>query len=110
VWEANGKLRRNFTNLQELIDREDDDLHVISVSVWGGTGGDLGTASILRKAYCDPKICREFKGRAWVKLMHPFNHDEFVKSLLTQFYASSHQADGDVNLWTRMKAEATEDD
>nr|CAB3446014.1 unnamed protein product [Digitaria exilis] len=107
VCEATGRQRGNMGNLQELIAREDDDLHVISV--WGSTGGDLGTASILRKAYCDPKICREFKSRAWVKLMHPFNHDEFVKSLLAQFYATSHQADAGLDLWTRMKAEATED-
>jgi hypothetical protein len=35
----------------------------------------------------------KFKIRAWMKLMHPFNHDEFVKSLLAQFsMSSSHQA------------------
>ncbi|RLN08372.1 hypothetical protein C2845_PM11G20380 [Panicum miliaceum] len=108
VEDATGRRRRDLTNLQELIAREDDDLHVISV--WGGTRGDLGTASILRKAYCDPKLCRKFEGRAWVKLMHPFNHDAFVKSLLTQFYATSLQADAVVDFWTRMKAEVTEDD
>ena len=77
---------------------DDHDLQVISV--WGsstntgGGGADLGTVSIFRKAYHDPEICKNFNVRAWVKLTHPFNHDEFVKSLLAQFsMSSSHQAE-----------------
>ncbi|KAM0862047.1 hypothetical protein ACQ4PT_045502 [Festuca glaucescens] len=91
VWEAAGKIR-DMGNLQDLIIREDDSgLQVISV--WGSsTGDDLGMlTSTFRKAYCDRNICQEFKSRAWIKLTHPFNPDEFLKSLLTQFYESSHQ-------------------
>jgi hypothetical protein len=104
AWEATGKWSSNMRDLQQelLIAREagegGHDLRVISVWGSGSTGGggaaDLGTASILNKAYCDPDICEKFKICAWVKLTHPFNHDEFVKSLLAQFYASSsHQAE-----------------
>jgi len=117
AWEATGKWCSNMCNLQQelLIAPEgenDDDLRVISVwgsssSTGGGGGGAavLGTASIFRKAYRDPKICENFKIRAWVKLRHPFNHDEFVKSLLAQFSVSSHQANTGVDFsWTRMKS------
>ncbi|CAO2037854.1 unnamed protein product [Urochloa humidicola] len=94
LWEAAGKIRVKG-GLQDLIAREGSDLEVISV--WGSAGVDLGTAAIFRKAYCDPKICQEFKARAWVKLMHPFNPDQFLKSMLTQFYECSHRAVVDVD-------------
>ncbi|KAI5016812.1 hypothetical protein ZWY2020_029090 [Hordeum vulgare] len=57
-------------------------------------GCDLGNTPILGKAYRDPKICKKFKNRAWVKLMHPFNPDEFRKSLVAQFYPDEHQVNG----------------
>ncbi|KAM0827938.1 hypothetical protein ACQ4PT_067870 [Festuca glaucescens] len=87
VWNAAWKIR-DMGNLQELITREGTDLEVISI--WGSTRGDLGATPILREAYYDPKICQEFKSRAWVKVVHPFNPDEFLGSLLTRLYASSH--------------------
>ncbi|WVZ50535.1 hypothetical protein U9M48_001778 [Paspalum notatum var. saurae] len=60
-----------------------DDAGVISV--WGATG-DLGVASIIKKTFDDPEVCKNFRFRAWVKLTHPFNSDEFIRSLLLQFY------------------------
>ncbi|XP_037468360.1 uncharacterized protein LOC119340541 [Triticum dicoccoides] len=89
VWEATGKMQRNMSDLKELISNEGNDLQVISL--WGspGSASDLGTTSIVRKAYNDPEICQQFKCRAWVKLMWPFNLDDFLKSLLTQLYATS---------------------
>ncbi|KAM3300439.1 hypothetical protein ACQJBY_041448 [Aegilops geniculata] len=51
--------------------------------------------------YADPENCGAFKRRAWVKLMHPFKPDEFLKSLLTQFYVSSHQENIDVDHLTK---------
>ncbi|XP_044435172.1 uncharacterized protein [Triticum aestivum] len=89
VWEATGKMQRNMSDLKELISNEGNDLQVISL--WGspGSASDLGTTSIVRKANNDPEIRQQFKCRAWVKLMWPFNLDDFLKSLLTQLYATS---------------------
>ncbi|KAM0849362.1 hypothetical protein ACQ4PT_053799 [Festuca glaucescens] len=93
VWEAAGKMRHDKEDLRKLLANEGSDLEVISL--WGSQGpaaADLGTTSILRTAYNDPKICQDFKIRAWVKLMHPFSPDKFLKRLLTQFCASSQRA------------------
>ncbi|XP_044335816.1 uncharacterized protein [Triticum aestivum] len=86
LWEANGK-HRGFCNLQKLITNEGNDLQVISL--WGSAGSDIEGTHIINKAYCDPEICHIFKSRAWVKLMHPFNPDEFLKNLQTRLQASS---------------------
>jgi hypothetical protein len=92
VWEAAGKMRHDKEDLGKLLTDEGSDLEVISL--WGtqGPAADLGTTSILRTAYNDPKICQDFKIRAWVKLMHPFSPDKFLIRLLTQFCASSQRA------------------
>jgi len=86
-------------SLLELIVPEYDDVHDLQViSIWGsnireGRGGDPGAASVFRRVYPEPRTYEKFKNRAWMKLMHPFNHDEFVKSLLAQFsMSSSHQS------------------
>ncbi|TKW02978.1 hypothetical protein SEVIR_7G044200v4 [Setaria viridis] len=113
VWEAAGKLH-GMGDLRELITGEGgDDLQVISV--WGSTGGDLGARSMIMETYCHGDICDGFKSRAWVKLVQPFNPNEFLKSLLTQLcrrsWSSHHQADaGEVEFRTRMKAAVDEDD
>ncbi|CAM0952769.1 unnamed protein product [Alopecurus aequalis] len=98
VWEAAGK-RRGMSDLQTLIMGKGSDLQMISV--WGSTAADLGTTPIFSMLYADPEICRVFKRRAWVKLTHPFKPEEFLKSLLTQFYVSSHQEKIDVDHLTK---------
>uniref|UniRef100_A0A453A019 Disease resistance protein RPM1 n=4 Tax=Aegilops tauschii subsp. strangulata TaxID=200361 RepID=A0A453A019_AEGTS len=98
VWEAAGR-RRGMSDLQKLILGEGSDLQMISV--WGSTAADLGTTSIFSMLYSDPDICRAFRRRAWVKFMHPFKPDEFLKSLLTQFYVRSHQENIDVDHLTK---------
>ncbi|CAM0908527.1 unnamed protein product [Alopecurus aequalis] len=89
VWEAAGKMRPDMADLKRLITNEGTHREVISL--WGSPGSpiELGTTAIVQKVYNDPEICQEFKIRAWVKLMHPFNLEEFLKTFLTQLYAIS---------------------
>uniref|UniRef100_A0A0D9XU31 NB-ARC domain-containing protein n=1 Tax=Leersia perrieri TaxID=77586 RepID=A0A0D9XU31_9ORYZ len=77
-----------FRDLTELLSNNDADLQVISV--WG-TKGDLGKTSIIRNAYNDPEISKKFGCRAWITLAHPFDPLEFIRGLLSQFYANSAQ-------------------
>uniref|UniRef100_M8B277 Putative disease resistance protein n=1 Tax=Aegilops tauschii TaxID=37682 RepID=M8B277_AEGTA len=93
-----------------LITNKDKDLQVISV--WG-TCGDLGTTSIIRKAYNDPEICRSFACRVWVKLMHPFNPHEFVRRFMAQVYTADACVDkegADVGVHVLAKMEAMQED
>jgi len=95
VWEAMGKKRHIMGGLKRLINNEGSHLEVISL--WGSTSAaHLWVTHAFREAYNDPEICRQFSCRAWIKLVHPFNPDDFLRSLLTQLYATSashhHQA------------------
>ncbi|KAM0878394.1 hypothetical protein ACQ4PT_034892 [Festuca glaucescens] len=93
VWEAMGKKRHIMGGLKRLINNAGSHLEVISL--WGSTpSAHLWVTHTFREAYNDPEICRQFSCRAWIKLVRPFNPDDFLKSLLTQFYATSshHQA------------------
>ncbi|CAD6254082.1 unnamed protein product [Miscanthus lutarioriparius] len=76
--------RQQQGDLSQLL--ADDKIRVISV--WG-TGGDLGVTSIIWKAYNDQEIRQKCTCRAWVKLMHPFDPDVFVRCLMVQFYANA---------------------
>lgn len=99
VWQAAGKLR-GTGDLKKLITSEGEDLQVISL--WQGscsTGAaaahhhHLEATYIIKKAYDDPEICQEFKSRAWIKLMHPFDPDKFLNNLLALFYPPSFSDD-----------------
>lgn len=111
VWEAAGE--GHFTrDLKHLITSEGTDRQVISV--WVSTSIPGGGASaahpeaeavyVIKEAYDDPEIRREFKTRAWVKLMHPFDPDEFLESLLTQLYCNSHRPNMGAELGQKLKA------
>uniref|UniRef100_A0ACD5TRE5 Uncharacterized protein n=1 Tax=Avena sativa TaxID=4498 RepID=A0ACD5TRE5_AVESA len=102
VWEAGGNKKYDLGVLSELISGKGSDLEVISL--WGSTeSAHLGAEYKIKEAYCDQKICENFQSRAWVKLMHPFNLDDFLESLLSQLYASCSRQVGDddheVDLW-----------
>jgi hypothetical protein len=81
------KLENKKVDLVDLITNGDKDRRVITV--WG-TSNDLGKMSTIRKAYEDPKVISKFRCRAWVKLVNPFDPNEFLRSLVRQFYGNSN--------------------
>jgi hypothetical protein len=54
------------------------------IAVWG-TGGDLAQASIISEAYENPDIKNKFPWQASVRVLHPFNPNDFIQSLVMQF-------------------------
>jgi hypothetical protein len=64
------------------------------ISVWG-TGGNLGTISIIRNMFDRQSICSMFKCRARVKLMHPFIPQKFLGDLIAQLLTNSGFTCGD---------------
>ncbi|XP_040384522.1 disease resistance protein Pik-2-like [Oryza brachyantha] len=80
--------RTGAVDLIKLITEKSGDDHLLRViSLWA-TGDDLGTVSIIRNMYDDPRIKDSFRCRAWVKVTHPINPHELVRSLVVQFYAN----------------------
>ncbi|XP_051220217.1 probable disease resistance protein At1g59620 [Lolium perenne] len=77
--------------LQQLITMVEEDLRVIAM--WG-TSGDHGKMSAIQEVYDDPEVLKKFGFRAWVRLMNPFNPQEFLRSLVRQFYENSHEEVG----------------
>ncbi|XP_062181838.1 disease resistance protein Pik-2-like [Phragmites australis] len=90
---SNAKELGGSVDLTMLVTENNDALRVISL--WG-PGADLGMVSIIKEAYEKPEICRKFQGRAWLKLIHPFNPKDFIRSLVHQFYGNSSKERG---LW-----------
>ncbi|CAL5050834.1 unnamed protein product [Urochloa decumbens] len=84
--------QRGPLDLVKLINREVGILQVISV--WRTGGGDEGMKSITSKAFHHSEICKNFKCRAWVKLMHPFNVNDFIRSMLIQFNVNNYLHQG----------------
>ncbi|KAK3119432.1 hypothetical protein QOZ80_9AG0670450 [Eleusine coracana subsp. coracana] len=75
-------------DLGQLILSKVVDLQV--VAVWGRSG-DFGKTSVISKVFDDTRVKAEFKCRAWVGLMRPFDPKEFLRSLLWQFHVNSSQ-------------------
>ncbi|CAL5013825.1 unnamed protein product [Urochloa decumbens] len=69
-------------DLVSLINKEGEGLRV--VALWG-TSGDVGQTSFINAAYENPDIKRKFPCRAWVRVLHPFNPNDFIQSLVKQF-------------------------
>uniref|UniRef100_K3Z367 Disease resistance protein RPM1 n=1 Tax=Setaria italica TaxID=4555 RepID=K3Z367_SETIT len=75
-------------DLVELITKGEDENSLRVMAVWGA-GSDVGVTSVIRAAYEDQNVKGKFACRAWVRLVHPFNPDEFFGSLVRQFYVNS---------------------
>jgi hypothetical protein len=73
-------------DLHQLITNNDVDLRVLVV--WG-TSGDLGKTSAIQDVYDDPKVLKRLGFCAWIRLMHAFNPQEFLWSLIRQFNGNS---------------------
>ncbi|XBH60001.1 hypothetical protein VPH35_114649 [Triticum aestivum] len=78
-------------NLHQLITSNDVDLR--EIAMWG-TSGDLEKAPAIQEVYDDPKILKKFGFRAWIRLVHPFSPQEFLRSLVRQFYENFHDEVG----------------
>lgn len=79
--------QRGLVDLVKLISKKDSALERQVISVWG-TASNFGMASIVKKAYDEPEISKNYSCRAWVKVMQPFNPHEFIRNLLIQFYTN----------------------
>ncbi|VAI41601.1 unnamed protein product [Triticum turgidum subsp. durum] len=85
--------KSSVVDLHQLINSNDVNLRVIAM--WG-TCGDIGKTSAIQEIYDDPKVLKRFGFHAWIRLMHPFNPQEFLRSLVRQFYENSHDEVGNV--------------
>nr|CAB3490297.1 unnamed protein product [Digitaria exilis] len=85
AWSTEQKMGGSV-NLSMLINESCDSLRVITL--WG-TRCDLGVTSIIKEAFEGEVVRQKFKSRAWVKLAHPFNPNQFIKRLAEQFYVNS---------------------
>ncbi|XP_037453481.1 disease resistance protein Pik-2-like isoform X2 [Triticum dicoccoides] len=79
--------KSSVVDLHQLISSNDVNLRVIAM--WG-TCGDIGKISAIQEIYDDPKVLKRFVFHAWIRLMHPFNPQEFLRSLVRQFYVNLH--------------------
>ncbi|KQJ88888.1 disease resistance protein RPP13 [Brachypodium distachyon] len=103
------KRQQGIGDLTQFLTKKDDGLELQVISVWG-TAGDLGAASLIRKAYNDPEIHPAFKRRAWVKIMHPFDPLQFIRSLMAQFHANScKQPDAIIGVEVLRKMDSSQD-
>ncbi|VAI41688.1 unnamed protein product [Triticum turgidum subsp. durum] len=84
-------IRSSEVDLCKLITSNAVDLRVISV--WG-TSGDVGKTSSIKEVYDDPEVLKRFGFFAWIRLMHPFNPQEFLWSMVRQFYENSRDEVG----------------
>uniref|UniRef100_A0ACD5VBC4 Uncharacterized protein n=1 Tax=Avena sativa TaxID=4498 RepID=A0ACD5VBC4_AVESA len=58
------------------------------ISVYGASG--IGKSTLVRKVvYESPDLTSEIQRRAWVTMLHPFNPEDFLRSIISQFRACS---------------------
>ncbi|CAL5053709.1 unnamed protein product [Urochloa decumbens] len=63
-----------------------DNLERAALSVVYGANG-IGKSTLVRSVYDSRGICWMFERRAWITVMHPFNKEEFLRDVLSQFQA-----------------------
>ena len=85
------RMQCDLSNLVKLINKDDNDLQVISVC---GTEDDPGKISIIENAYVDSTVRENFRCRAWVKPTHPFHPHEFIQNFVAQFNANTCEEHG----------------
>ncbi|XP_037454725.1 disease resistance protein RPM1-like [Triticum dicoccoides] len=88
-------------DLHHLITSHYVNLRVIIV--WA-TSGNLGETFAIQEVYDDPLVLKSFGLCAWIRLTHPFNPQEFLRSLVSQFYENSHDEVGKVEQETGVLA------
>ncbi|VAH86176.1 unnamed protein product [Triticum turgidum subsp. durum] len=100
-------------DLAELINCKDDALRVIAL--WGTSSSDLLETSIIKSAYEDPMIHKNFDCCASITLMCPLSQTDFIRSIVRQIYINSFQEMGEEEKTTigaqilKMMAPVTED-
>jgi len=73
----------SVVDLAQLITNEDHDRTVIVIC---GAPGDTKKTTAIQDVYDDLAVRAVFGFRAWVKLVHPFNPRDFIRSLVRQYY------------------------
>ena len=72
-----------------LINCKDDALRV--TALWGTSISEQGEISVIKSAYEDPMIHKNFDCCALITLMCPFSQTDFIRSILRQLYVTSLQ-------------------
>ena len=56
-----------------------------TLSVFGASG--IGKSTLVRNVYNSTEVLRMFQRRAWIAMVHPFNKEEFLRDIVSQFKA-----------------------
>ena len=57
----------------------------VTLAVFGASG--IGKSTLVRNVYNRTEVLRMFQRRAWVAMVHPFNKEEFLRDIVSQFKA-----------------------
>ncbi|VAH86166.1 unnamed protein product [Triticum turgidum subsp. durum] len=87
--DARLKRQKAKMDLVKLINCKDDALRVIAL--WGTSSSDLQEMYIIKSAYEDLIIQKNFDCCALIRLTCPFDQKEFIRSIVRQIYVNSFQ-------------------
>jgi hypothetical protein len=57
----------------------------MAFSVNGASG--IGKSTLVRNVYDSTELCMLFERRAWIKIVQPFNREDFLRETVSQFQA-----------------------